>query len=95
MVVLIIVGQAEKHSNGPSIRTEKQIVVHSHSIMTFGNEKKNFTPSCNGVDEPHKRYNKWKKPDIQYILYDSSYTKYKIWQNLCGLLEVRIIVTIL
>lgn len=40
MVVLIIVAQAEKHSNGPSIRTEKQTVVHSHSIMTFGNEKK-------------------------------------------------------
>lgn len=40
MVVLIIVAQAEKHSSGPSIRTEKQIVVHSHSIMTFGNEKK-------------------------------------------------------
>lgn len=58
--------------------------------------KKNiFTPSCNGVDEPHKHYNKWKKPDIQYILYNSSYTKYKIWQNLSGLLEVRIIVTIL
>lgn len=62
MVVLIIVAQAEKHSNGPSIRTEKRTVVHSHSIMTFGNEKKKktktFTPSCNGVDEPHKHYNK-------------------------------------
>ena len=39
--------------------------------------RKKSTPSCNGVDEPHKHYSKWKKPDIQYILYDSSYIKYK------------------
>ena len=66
IVVLIRVAQAEKHSNGPSIRTEKQTVVHSHNIMTFGNKKK--STSCNGVDEPHKHYGKWKKSKKENIL---------------------------
>lgn len=45
------------------------------------------------MDESHKHDNEWKKPDPEvYILYDSTYIKFKNKQNPPPVLEVRIAV---
>lgn len=57
--------------------TDKQNEVYPHIGVSFNHNKKWNTNARYNMDDPWKRYAKWKEAVAKdYVLYDSTYIKY-------------------
>lgn len=53
---------------------EKQIMVYSYNEILLGNIKKWTPDEWHNMEESHRHFPEWKKPDIsEYRLYESIY----------------------
>ena len=63
-------------------KMEKEVVIDPQNGLLYSNWKEQTSNMCNNMDSIHREYVEWKKPDTKdYLVYDSTYTKFKKRQN--------------
>lgn len=69
-------------------------MVLSYNGILYSNQKEQMTGACNHIDESHRCYVEWKKPEknILHDLHDLIYMKFKNKQNKSMFIKIRMVV---